>query len=207
MQCLKIHVDPEMPQIFGESPSLCREQVGPEWVELASLKMVQANWFARSWRDAHQAMGHNRLSVRGEGWDGPHVGSSNPHNSRVGRWAAWAGVLEICWYLYKRCYIRWVVQLEENIISIFSRMATTLLRLPRKILIIQPCCLIMIHLNVNSEPATLSILLHMKKDFLLEPKTWSQAPSFQSPKHETRWLCLQPRDTPLTSHWKRHSNR
>ena len=59
--------------------------------------------------------------------------------------------------------------LTNSIISIFSLMATTLIRLLRKTLIIQACCLIMLYLKGTSEPTTSSLFLHVKKDSCLLP--------------------------------------
>ena len=160
----------------------------------------QANWFPCSWHDAHHALGHNSLSVRGEGWDGPMLETQILKIQGLDD-----GQPERGFWRYVDTYVkdvpsRGLSNLRNSVISIFSLMHTTLLRLPSKTSIIQVWCLIMIYLNVNSELAILGISHHMKKDSGLMPD-WKI--TFQSPKHETRCLCLQSRERPSISPLKK----
>ena len=109
--------------------SLWREQVYPEWVELTSQRKFQTNRFPYHLHESHWALWHDRLSVRVEECDGPHVGSSKTQASRDGRWETWGVFLELCWYWCKWWPIRWMVLFEEQYYLNWSLLCTTLISL------------------------------------------------------------------------------
>lgn len=105
--------------VSGKEPWLCTEQVGSEWAELPSVLMFHANRLPQNWHDAHQALQPKCQTVRWEGSVEQHVGSSKTLTSRVWSWAHLAVDLEVCWYVWKGCSIRRLVNFMKNIISIF----------------------------------------------------------------------------------------
>ena len=71
LQCLKNHIDLEMPHILEKEPLLWREQMGPEWAVFPSLWKIQDNLLPWQWYYSHQALWQNSLSVRREVLMGP----------------------------------------------------------------------------------------------------------------------------------------
>ena len=114
-------------------------------------------------------------------------GNSHPHTLRVGQWASWYIVLEVCWHGSKGCSVTWVVYLTKNITSIFILMATNFASLPSCTSIIQACSLIMVYPKRTSEPTTSSVFLNVKKDFWLMAVFYTQS---QSANTEIIAFCL-----------------
>ena len=99
----------------GKEPSLCREDLGPEWVVLPFLWKILANLIPRQWNETQQPLCERRgvLLSPFEKLSAP-MGTSHPQTSRVGQWATWAIFLEVCWYWCERWSIWWVVEFDQQ---------------------------------------------------------------------------------------------
>ena len=76
--------------------------------------IFQAKWLLWPHDDTNLSLCHNCHSLRRGVAIWQHVGRFNPQTSRVGQWATWAVVLEVCWYWSKGCSIRWVLYWDEK---------------------------------------------------------------------------------------------
>jgi len=187
MQYLKTHIDFEVPQTFGEIPSFCRDRWAQnEQICLPSKWSRPAGFYGNSMMP--MSLVTEMVPCERRGARLAPCWKLSP--SQITGWT----MGNLSWFLkYVDSDIKdfpsdeWY-NLMNSIISIFSLMATSLIRLPRKTLIIQACILIMTHLNVKNDLTPLGISLHMKKDSSLMP-IWNT--SFQSPQHETKTLCHQ----------------
>ena len=91
-----------------------RENWFPQCVELPSFWKVHCHKWPWHWYYAHGALCPNKLSVRKEVCDGPHMGYSHPPILRVQWWTPSALALEVCVSWWKGGSIRFVVPLDEH---------------------------------------------------------------------------------------------
>ena len=78
-----------------------------------SLK-VPGQMVSWQWHDAHGSLGTTCHTVWWELCVGWYVGISHPHTTRVGQWATWAVVMEVCWYWWNGWSITWQVHFYKK---------------------------------------------------------------------------------------------